>query len=93
MPLEVSSKRGITADVVVWNATTGFLHHLQGLIIQPSGDMESKESLHLTQLPGDRVDPTSGVWSVLLCQVEEILQVVLQKKDFQYLVALTLNTL
>lgn len=50
VPFEVVSKCGKTSNVAIWNATARFLHHLQGVSIQHSCDLESKESLHLTQL-------------------------------------------
>ena len=65
LPLEVISKGRETFRVYVWNTTAGLLHHRHGVSIQRPGDLETKESLHLSQLLDHWVDSTSDSWTAL----------------------------
>ncbi|TNN62514.1 hypothetical protein EYF80_027317 [Liparis tanakae] len=60
LPLLVSSKRGETSKVAIGNATAGLLHRRNGVSIQGPSDLETKESLHLTQLQAWAVERALG---------------------------------
>lgn len=53
LPFKITSKRGVLANVAVWNATAGLLHQLHGVSIQRPGDLETKEPLHLSELQAE----------------------------------------
>lgn len=83
LPFEVVSKSGETSDLFIGNPTAGLLHHGQSVSIQRPGDLETKESLHLSQLLVQWADAPSDSWTLLLCEVEEFLQVVLEERNIQ----------
>ena len=64
--LPLISKGGETSRVHIRNATAGLLHHRHGVSIQRPGDLETKESLHLSQLLDRWADPPSDSWTALL---------------------------